>query len=116
MLTKVSMTEKETENLGFVARAREGESVNPLIDKLPPELANEITEGTDMQNAFLELFADASFYKAAKVLVELLDSGDDEIRVRAASKLVDLRKDVYKSQKQTKLVKPVMDKLFEDGF
>lgn len=110
------MKEKESENLGFANRAREGESINPVLEHVPPELVDELARGNEIQNSFLEMFADVSFYRAAKVLVDLLDSGDDDIRMRAASKLVDLRKEVYKAQKQQKLVKPIMDKLFEDGF
>ena len=99
----------------FVERVLEG----LVVDKVTalPEDAEKLLETKEsLRSKALELFADSVFYKAAARLVELLEDEDPKVCVQAAKALVDLRRDVYKVQATKKTVKPLLDKLFEDGF
>ena len=99
----------------FIAQVLEGVCVETLPEVLEgAEVRLGVREG--LRNKALELFADSVFYKAAARLVELMDDEDPKVAIQAAAKLVDLRRDVYKTQSARKQTKAVLGKLFDDGF
>ena len=100
---------------GFVVQVLEGACVDEM-PAVPENAEARLVSREAVRHRAFEVFADAAFYKAARRLVELLDDEDPNVAVRAASKLVDMRRDVYKAQSTKKQVKAVMDKLFDDGF
>lgn len=100
---------------GFVAEVLQGVCVEEL-PSVPEGAEDRLSVRENVRNKAFEMFSDAAFYKAAKRLVELLDDEDSNVAVKAASKLVDMRRDVYKTQSSKKQVKAVMNKLFDDGF
>ena len=111
MIEKEQDESLHSENL---AKIREGTPSDDLI--VPEGFQARLEKKQGLRNVALEVFADSVFYKAADCLVELLDDPEPEIRVKAASKLLDLRKEVYKVQSTKKIVEPIMTKLFDDGF
>lgn len=110
------MTQEKNASIDGVDLIRQGVSIDDLQVVSFYEIEEAIKGRQDARNTALELFSDSVFYKAANKLVELLDDQDPNISVKAASKLLDLRKEVYKVQSTKKVIKAVGDKLFDDGF
>ena len=105
----------EQDEKAFLSEVMEG----TCVDVLPviPEGAEEaLSKREGVRNKAFEVFADSAFYQAARKLLELMHDPDPSVAVKAASKLVDMRRDVYKTQSSKKQVKAVMNKLFDDGF
>jgi hypothetical protein len=100
---------------GFVSEVLEGACVDVLIN-VPEGAEERLVSREGLRNKAFEVFADGAFYRAAKRLLELMEDEDPTVAVKAASKIVDMRRDVYKTQSTKKQVKAVMDKLFDDGF
>lgn len=98
----------------FVTKVRDGVVVDDCV--VPAEAEKWLESKETLRNKALEVFADSAFYKAANRLVELLDEEDPKIAVAAAKALLDLRRDIYKVQSTRKSMKPLIDKLFDDGF
>ena len=105
----------ESAERAFVDAVADGVCVDSL-ETLPESALRRLEAHEALRNKALELFADSVFYKAARRLVEMMDSEDEKIVVSAAGKLLDLRRDVYKAQSLRKQAKVPLDKLFEDGF
>lgn len=110
------MTHEKNQNLGGVQAIREGVCIDDIPGLSSSEIESAIKERQEARNTALELFSDSVFYKAAKKLVELLDDEDPNVVVKAAGKLLDLRKEVYKMQSTKRVIKSIGDKLFDDGF
>lgn len=107
-------TNEQTED-GFLVTVLEGTCVDEL-SSVPEGAENRLVKRETLRNKAFEVFADGAFYRAARRLLELTEDPDPEVAVKAACKLVDMRRDVYKTQSTKKQVKAVMEKLFDDGF
>jgi len=107
-------TSKQAQD-GFLAAVLEGTVVD-VLEAVPEGAEDLLSKRESLRNKAFEVFADSAFYRAAHRLLELLDDPDASVAVKAASKLVDMRRDVYKTQSSKKQVKAVMNKLFDDGF
>jgi hypothetical protein len=110
------MQQEESESLQFpeIVQVREGIPVDDLPDREGFRFA--IEKKKKLRHAGFELRVEGVFEKAIKCLVDCLEGEEPEIRIKAASKLLDLRRDVYKAQSTEKTTETVINKLFEDGF
>lgn len=110
------MESSRTKDLHFAESARNATEPLPFTTEGLREFVDLVSQNSGASTALYELVIEKVFFKAVKTLVELCDSPEDEISVRAASKLADLRNSTYKSVKTKNIVEPLMNKLFEDGF
>lgn len=110
------MTEQNKGNLRLREQLTAGTSLADLPEAPDVALSEVLNFRVELRESSLELFADSVFYKAAKKLVDLLDDEDPQIVLKAASKLIDLRRDTYKVRSNAKTMMDLGDKLFDDGF
>jgi hypothetical protein len=110
------MTEQKLESIRSGEHEPAGKSLYDVPALSDFEVAEAIKDRKELREGHLEWFADTVFYKAAQRLVELLDNEDPSVVVKAASKLIDLRRDTYKVRSTAKVMEDISDKLFDDGF
>lgn len=110
------MTEQKCGSIRSGEHEAAGKSLYDVPALSDFEVAEAIKDRKELREGHLEWFADTVFYKAAQKLIELLDNEDPNVVVRAASKLIDLRRDTYKTRSTAKVFEDLGDKLFDDGF